>query len=107
LFQRYVPVIQAPYIENVHQADNEHAVIDLRDYIASSHSPMKGAYEIPLAYLKRNIEKIPNQKVIVIASDSVEKNIGVRVLKRRGFEVIGFYYQHENINEVPSDIIKI
>lgn len=106
-FQRYVPVIQASYIDNLHQAENEHAVIDLRDYIASSHSPIKGAYEIPLAYLKRHTDKIPNQKVIVIASDSVEKNIGMRVLKRRGFEVVGFYYPNEHINEVPEDIIKI
>jgi len=107
LFQRYVPVIQASYIDHVHQADNEHVVIDLRDYISSSHLPIKGAYEIPLAYLKRHTDKIPNQKVIVIASDSVEKNIGMRVLKRRGFEVVGFYYPNEKINEVPGDIVKI
>ncbi|QHE51245.1 hypothetical protein [Pontibacillus sp. HMF3514] len=107
LTQRYLPVFQASYIDDFNQTDSDLSVIDLRDYIDSSHSPIQGAIDIPLAYLKRHSTQIPNQKVMVIASDSVEKNIGVRVLKRKGFEVVGFYYPNENINEVPRDIIKI
>jgi len=105
--QRYVPVYNTSYMGAFQNAQNAFTVIDLRDYIIAAHSPVKGAYEIPLAHLKRHTDQIPNNKIVVVASDPVEKNIGVRMLKRKGFDVVGFHYPEKNRGNIAGDLVEI
>ena len=65
-------------------------IIDLRDYNVSSESPIDGAMNIPIAYLNRSIREIPNEELHVIASDQLEKNIGIRYLRQKGYQVVGY-----------------
>ncbi len=71
-------------------------VIDLRDYNVSSHSPVSGAKNIPVAYLNRNLNEIPKNNLHIVASGSLEKNVGVRFLRQKGFEVVGYTITEEN-----------
>jgi hypothetical protein len=38
-------------------------VIDIRDFNESYKNPIKGTINIPIAYLKRNINEIPNSEL--------------------------------------------
>ncbi|WP_228409582.1 rhodanese-like domain-containing protein [Radiobacillus deserti] len=65
-------------------------MVDIRDYNVSSNDVIHGSISIPLAYLKRHHHEIPKEEVHVIASDKIERNLGVRVLRSKGFKVIGY-----------------
>lgn len=65
-------------------------IIDLRDYNLSIHSPIFEAINIPIAYLNRNFKDIPKDKIHVIASGSLEKNVGIRFLRYKGYKVVGY-----------------
>jgi rhodanese-related sulfurtransferase len=90
LYKRYVPVRG---VRNNSWEDldlKKVAVIDLRDYNESYKTPIKGAKNIPIAYLNRFYNEIPKRELYVIGSSSLEKNIGIRFLRQKGFKVIGF-----------------
>lgn len=90
LYKRYVPVLGIPFI-NRNNLDYDHMVIiDLRDFNISYKDPVKGAVNIPIAYLNRSIAEIPNREVYIIASSSLEKNLGIRLLRKKGFRVVGY-----------------
>ena len=86
-FNRYVPVRNVPAV-NSKQKD---AIwVDLRDYQVSAKNPVNGAINIPCGYLKRYMREIPNQQIVIIASNEVEKNFGARLLRKYGFNVKGY-----------------
>jgi rhodanese-related sulfurtransferase len=64
-------------------------VIDVRDYNDSYKEPIPGAINIPIAYLNRHYPEIPNIDLYIVASDKIEKNMGVRILREKGFQIIG------------------
>jgi rhodanese-related sulfurtransferase len=64
-------------------------VIDVRDYNDSYKEPISGAVNIPIAYLNRYYSEIPNVDLYIVASDKIEKNMGVRILRKKGFQIIG------------------
>jgi len=93
LYVRYVPVRGVPCVEHVSEKNLQNALIlDLRGYSEAKNNPIHGAYNLPLAYLKRHYQTIEKRDIVVVASDSVCKNLGTRFLKRKGFNVIGYSF---------------
>jgi hypothetical protein len=89
IYKRYVPVKDVPCIENEHVIKNGNtAILDLRDYNESDLH--LNAIHIPYAYLPRFYKEIPHIKVHVIAANRLELNLGLRFLKRKGFNVTSF-----------------
>lgn len=88
-FNRYVPVRNVPAI-NAKVKDTDAVLVDLRDYQESANNPVNGAINIPCGYLKRYIKEIPDEHIVIIASNEVEKNFGARLLKKYGFNVKGY-----------------
>lgn len=87
LFNRYVPVRNVPAVK---VKQNEEIWVDVRDYQDSAKDPVTGAINIPCGYLKRYKKEIPNQQIVIIASNEVEKNFGARLLRKYGFHVKGY-----------------
>ncbi len=95
LYVRYVPVCCIPMLslqQIKKMQDEKVTVIDLRDYNDSNELPIENAILLPLAYLKRNYHKLPYKEVILIVSDHITKNMGVRKLKQYGFKIKGVCY---------------
>ncbi|HAQ06883.1 MAG TPA: hypothetical protein DCR24_04915 [Bacillus bacterium] len=87
IFNRYVPVRNVPAVKT---KQKDAVWVDLRDYQDSAKNPVNGAINIPCGYLKRYIKEIPNEQIVIIASNEVEKNFGARLLKKYGFNVKGY-----------------
>jgi rhodanese-related sulfurtransferase len=108
LYKRYFPILGIPYIQNWKNRETNHLVIiDVRDYNVSYKNPVQGVINIPIAYLNRYFNEIPNRDILVIASTSLEKNVGIRLLRRKGFHVIGYtltgnFRINENQKELKS-----
>jgi hypothetical protein len=88
-FRRYFPILGLKCkkwgefdIKNIN-------VIDVRDYNDSYKEPISGAINIPIAYLNRYYPKIPKANLYIVASDKVGINMGVRILRKKGFQIIG------------------
>ncbi|NBJ69428.1 sulfurtransferase [Roseburia sp. 1XD42-34] len=94
LYKRYIPVRGVRSIEKDKLiAHSNHAVlVDLRDYNTSYKDKFEQALCLPLAYLNRHYQDIPNCSVILVASNNVEKNIASRFLRNKGFSVKGYYF---------------
>lgn len=90
LYRRYFPVLGVHrYILEDLELDKI-KVIDVRDYNESYKEPIKGSLKIPIAYLKRNFYEIPKNDLHVVVSSLIEKNMGIRFLRKKGFRVIGY-----------------
>ncbi|MBT2700140.1 hypothetical protein J7E79_22495 [Bacillus sp. ISL-40] len=90
LYNRYFPVFGA-FCTNVKDLNlDEIKVIDVRDFNDSYKNPINGAVNIPLAYLKRNFNEIPSKDIHLVVSNPLEKNIGIRFLRKKGFRVVGY-----------------
>ncbi|KAA9022621.1 rhodanese-like domain-containing protein [Niallia endozanthoxylica] len=90
LYRRYFPVLG---VQCNHFSDldlDKINVIDVRDFNESCKNPIEGAINIPIAYLKRNYHEIPNRDLHLVALSLVEKNMGIRLLRQKGFRVTGY-----------------
>ncbi|MEH7272953.1 hypothetical protein V7125_04895, partial [Neobacillus vireti] len=58
--------------------------------------PIEGAINIPLAYFKRNINEIPHKDLHLVVSTLLEKNVGIRTLKKKGYRVVGYTLVRNN-----------
>lgn len=90
LYKRYVPVLGVHYTNVRGSYLDKIKVIDIRDFNDSYKNPIKGAVNIPFAYLNRYIAEIPNREIHLVVSNSLEKNIGIRFLRKKGFRVVGY-----------------
>ena len=95
-YKRYCPVSGVQRTEWSQINSGKINIIDLRDYNVSNHSPVLGAENIPVAYLNRNLNKIPKNNLHIVASGSLEKNVGIRFLRQKGFQVVGYTITEEN-----------
>lgn len=86
---RYVPVRGVKCISKK-QLIHQPVTVDLRDYSDSANEVVIGAIALPIAYIKRHHQGLPKSGIVVIASDQVERNIGVRLLRRYGHQVKGY-----------------
>jgi len=91
LYRRYVPVCGVPCREFLaeHSIGND-ILLDIRDYNTASKTPISGSLSIPAAYLPRYMGEIPGKQVHIVASDRLEKNWAIRVLRKKGYQVTGY-----------------
>ncbi|AIE61115.1 putative membrane protein [Bacillus methanolicus MGA3] len=91
MYKRYYPVKGVPCIEKENGlTDNHITLLDIRDYNEIATGSVPNSMNIPYAYLKRFYQEIPHHKIHVIASDKLELNLGLRFLKRKGFEITSY-----------------
>jgi rhodanese-related sulfurtransferase len=96
LYKRYFPVlgVKCYQLEEVDLTKLE--ILDVRDYNESYKNPIEGALNIPIAYLKRHINEIPQKDLHLVVSSLLEKNVGVRALKQKGYRIVGYSYVSQN-----------
>ncbi|WP_010284838.1 rhodanese-like domain-containing protein [Bacillus timonensis] len=94
LYKRYFPVVGIHCDDelNINLMDIE--IIDVRDYNISYKDVIDKSINIPVAYLERYCYEIPDKKVHVVASTRLEKNVAIRILRRKGFQVTGYTVNH-------------
>ncbi|MEK3855680.1 rhodanese-like domain-containing protein [Cytobacillus sp. FSL H8-0458] len=91
LFKRYYPVRDIPYYRLDQCLTKEGiALLDVRDYNVSCHCEIPGAINLPIPYINRHIKDIPYNEIHLVASSSLEKNVGIRMLRKKGFKIVGF-----------------
>ncbi len=106
-YRRYFPVFG---IHCFNLKDNDLGkikIIDLRDYNESDKNPINGALNMPIAYLKRNFKEIPKRELHLIVSSPLEKNIGIRFLRKKGFCVVGYSIVNHHQLLVRENSLKI
>jgi rhodanese-related sulfurtransferase len=90
LYKRYFPVLGVKCYQIGDLDLTKMKVLDVRDYNESYKNPIQGSLNIPLGYLKRNIHEIPQRDLHLVVSSLLEKNVGVRVLRQKGYRVVGY-----------------
>ncbi len=90
IYVRYAPVKGIPCIENTKKCDMEIVTLDIRDYQQASNDVIDGAIVIPVPYLRRYHNEIPSSKLHIVATDHLEKNIAIRFLQNKGYEIVGY-----------------
>lgn len=86
---RYIPVSGVRPLE-IDEWDEGVVVLDARDYQTSSRDKVEGAHCIPLSYLNRHHRDLPGGDVVLIVRDPVEKNLCTRLLRKKGYRVVGY-----------------
>lgn len=92
IYKRYIPIVNIPRIFDLKRTTDS-VLLDVRDYQTTFKEPVEGAINIPYAYLNRFYKDIPQVNIIVVATDTVEKNLAVRFLKKKGYQISGFMYE--------------
>lgn len=90
LYKRYFPVVGVHCEETLKVNFTDVEVIDVRDYNISYKDVIEKSINIPVAYLERYCYEIPEKKVHIMASNRLEKNVAIRILRRKGFQVTGY-----------------
>ncbi|GAE93361.1 hypothetical protein JCM21714_2438 [Gracilibacillus boraciitolerans JCM 21714] len=90
IYTRYIPIKGIPCLELNKMCNRDKVTLDIRDYQQAAKDHIEGAMVLPVPYLRRYYSEIPSQKVYVIASNHLEKNIAIRFLTHKGFHVIGY-----------------
>lgn len=77
-----------------HLDNRKHCLIDIRDFITSSHRPVTEAENIPLSYLKRRAksQSLCEKKIVLIADDLKAAKIAARIIKKTKENQQCFYY---------------
>lgn len=91
LYVRYYPIKGVPCID-IHQLSKKtnNVKVDIRDYNTSAKGTVSNSVLMPIAYLRRYHNEIPAKQIYLIAADKVERNLATRMLKQKGFQVIGY-----------------
>ncbi|PFA70159.1 hypothetical protein CN378_02320 [Bacillus sp. AFS015802] len=88
LYYRYFPVSTKQWFS--HEVTSGHVVVDVRDYQDSSKGDCEEVVALPCGYIRRYFSDIPSGPLVVMGSNLIECNVGVRQLKRLGFSVEGY-----------------
>jgi rhodanese-related sulfurtransferase len=107
LYKRYFPVlgVKCSQLEELDLTKLE--IIDVRDYNESYKNPIEGAMNIPIAYLKRHINEIPHTDLHLVVSSLLEKNVGIRALKHKGYRIAGYSVVSQNQNNINECHLEI
>lgn len=89
MYKRYVPVKNVPCKKN-NINDHSSFVLDIRAYNEKRSDINRDIMNIPYAYLKRFNKEIPQDNIHVIASDRLELNLGIRLLRGKGIKVTSY-----------------
>lgn len=87
IYKRYIPVFRATCMELMKAKQEKDYILDIRDYQEATNNPIEGAINIPFGYLQRYYKEIPTKSLHVVADDHLEKNIGIRYLRKKGFKI--------------------
>lgn len=91
LYVRYFPVLDVKEIEAPKQIDENLSIVDVRDFNeVAMYNPELNTTHIPLSYIQRYYTDFHSKEIILIVSDNLGKNIGIRFLRRKGFKVRGY-----------------
>ncbi|MGF3103309.1 hypothetical protein [Rossellomorea sp. DUT-2] len=88
MYYRYFPVRTKQWSSL--EVTSRNVVVDVRDYQDSSKEECDNIVAIPCGYITRHYHDIPEGPIVVMGSNPIECNVGVRQLKRLGFEVEGY-----------------
>ncbi|AGX03209.1 MULTISPECIES: rhodanese-like domain-containing protein [Bacillaceae] len=88
-YNRYIPVLKVP-CRRVDEIPGDHVILDIRDYNEGYEERIPGAVNLPVPYIVRNLDDIPARKIHLICASPLERNMGVRLLQKNGFQVAGF-----------------
>lgn len=91
LYTRYAPVLGVRCIETHQHSKKENIILDIRDYQEAASEEIEDALVIPIAYLRRYYKEIPAGSLTIVASSHLEKNLAIRFLKSKGFEINGYH----------------
>lgn len=94
LYQRYFPVVGVKCM-HPEKVSTDTILLDIRDYNDAYKLEADRKENIPLPYLKRFSDEIKGKNIVVISSDIVGKNLCVRLLKKKGFDIKGYYIMPE------------
>jgi rhodanese-related sulfurtransferase len=94
LYRCYYPVNNVPCIDIADERIKDMIVLDIRDYNEATEPPIANSLHIPYAYLKQHFSNIPSKSIHIIANDEIEKNLGIRFLRRHGFDVQSYSIIH-------------
>ncbi|WP_042455557.1 rhodanese-like domain-containing protein [Neobacillus dielmonensis] len=95
-YKRYFPVFGVQYIQFNELDLDKIKIIDVRDYNESFKDPIEGAINLPIAYLKRNHNEIPDRDLHLVVSSLLEKNIAIRFFRKKGYKVLGYTIMKPN-----------
>jgi rhodanese-related sulfurtransferase len=104
LYKRYFPVLGVKYYQIGDLDLSKVKILDIRDYNESYKNPIEGSLNIPLGYLKRNINEIPHIDLHLVVSSLLEKNVGARVLKQKGYRVVGYSFVSNKLEESHLEV---
>ncbi|SFC37199.1 hypothetical protein [Bacillus sp. UNCCL81] len=92
LYIRYFPIRDIKCVDSssITSEISTTQIIDVRDYNESNKMPIINALNIPIGYLKRSYKDISNIEIHIVASNKLEKNLGIRFLRKKGFKIIGY-----------------
>jgi len=87
MYKRYVPIKNIP-CKHIDLKDTSLEILDIRAYNARQDNLNSDSIiNIPYSYLERYNNEIPLSNIHVIASDKLERNLGIRFLLGKGIKV--------------------
>lgn len=96
LYKSFFPVVIKCVNPLEIECDENTVIIDLRDYNISAKQPVRDAFLLPYAYLKRYHHQLNGKKLYIIVPNVIVRNLSVRFLKSKGCDVIGYCLIPEN-----------
>lgn len=100
LYKRYFPVLGVKCYPLGELDLKKMKILDIREYNESYKNPIEGSLNIPLGYLKRNIHEIPHKDLHLVVTSILEKNVGIRVLRQKGYRVVGYSLVSNELKKV-------
>ncbi|CQR47082.1 hypothetical protein BN1058_01371 [Paraliobacillus sp. PM-2] len=91
IYVRYYPIKGIPCMDmNQLSKVTKKVKLDIRDYNTSAKNTVTDSVLLPIAYLRRHHNEIPSKQIYLIASDKIERNLAARMLKQKGFQIMGY-----------------
>ncbi|ANU09873.1 hypothetical protein A1A1_04887 [Planococcus antarcticus DSM 14505] len=90
VYKRHMPVhgIKQARLD---QIDSDfYALLDVRAYNVSDKEFVSEAFNLPISYFTRGYKEIPRNPIHLIAENQMEKNLAVRLLQQKGFNVASY-----------------
>lgn len=89
-YKRFVPALGVKQERLNHLDGDSYALLDVRAYNVSDKKPAPEAFNLPISYFTRGYGEIPKKPIHLIAENKLEKNLAVRLLRRKGFSVASY-----------------
>ncbi|MBD1380406.1 hypothetical protein [Metabacillus arenae] len=103
IYERFIPVKGVKCV-NICEMTG-HPIVDVRDYNHHGALTVQDSYHIPFGYLHRYYPEIPEKQVFIVAESSLEKNLSIRLLKRKGFKIAGVYVTNQKKCNQKRDVL--